>query len=82
MSLGGDVPYDRLLRPRCDLLHRRAPPSVSICAGAARSRRENREGVMLWKLTPEQFDRFLLGVAAILTVLFAVVAFALALFVF
>ena len=37
---------------------------------------------MLWKLTPEQFDHFLLGVAAILTVLFAVVAFALAFFVF
>lgn len=37
---------------------------------------------MLWKLTPDQFDRFILGAAAILTVLFAVVAFALALFVF
>ena len=37
---------------------------------------------MLWKLTAEQFDRFIPGAAAILTVLFAVVALALALFVF
>lgn len=37
---------------------------------------------MLWKLTPEQFDRFIPGAAAILTVLFAVVVLALAFFVF
>ena len=33
---------------------------------------------MLWKLTPEQLDRFLLVAAAILTVVFASVALALA----
>jgi hypothetical protein len=37
---------------------------------------------MLWKLTPDQFDRFILGAAAILTVLFAITALALAFFVF
>ena len=29
---------------------------------------------MLWKLTPDQLDRFLLVAAAILTVVFAIVA--------
>jgi len=33
---------------------------------------------MLWKLTPEQLDHFLLVAAAILTVVFAIVALALA----
>jgi preprotein translocase subunit SecG len=33
---------------------------------------------MLWKLTPDQLDRFLLVAAAILTVVFAIVALALA----
>ena len=33
---------------------------------------------MLWKLTPDQRDRFLLVAAAILTVVFASVALALA----
>ena len=33
---------------------------------------------MLWKLTPDQLDRFLLVAAAILTVVFASVALALA----
>ncbi len=37
---------------------------------------------MLWKLTPEQLDRFLLVAAAILTVVFAVAALGLAFFVF
>jgi hypothetical protein len=37
---------------------------------------------MLWKLTPEQFERYILGAAAIVTVLFAAVAVALAFFVF
>jgi len=37
---------------------------------------------MLWKLTPEQLDRFLLVAAAILTVVFAIVALALALLAF
>jgi hypothetical protein len=53
----------------------RSVPAANTCGASAR-------GVMLWKLTPDQFDRFILGAAAILTVLFAVVAFALALFVF
>jgi hypothetical protein len=37
---------------------------------------------MLWKLSPERFDRLVLGAAALLTVLFAGVALGLAFLVF
>ena len=37
---------------------------------------------MLWKLSPEQLDHFLLVAATILTVAFAVVALTLAFYVF
>ena len=61
-----------------DLLHRRRASSVSVCGRRERPGREHHEGFMLWKLTPDQLDRFLLVAAAILTVVFAIVALALA----
>ena len=61
-----------------DLLHRHhASFIVGLWPARASSPRAH-EGFMLWKLTPEQLDRFLLVAAAILTVVFAIVALALA----
>jgi len=65
----------RAPRVQRDLLHRHDPQPRAFSAPA-------HEGVMLWKLTPEQLDRFLLVAAAILTVVFAVAALGLAFFVF
>ena len=62
-------------RVQRDLLHRHdAQPRA--CSARAH------EGVMLWKLSPEQLDHFLLVAATILTVAFAVVALTLAFYVF
>jgi len=46
------------------------PSHVGLGQARASSPRAH-EGLMLWKLTPEQLDRFLLVAAAILTVVFA-----------
>jgi hypothetical protein len=61
-----------------DLLHRHHASSIVGLWPARASSPRAHEGFMLWKLTPEQLDRFLLVAAAILTVVFAIVALALA----
>jgi hypothetical protein len=61
-----------------DLLHRHHASSIVGLRQARASSPRAHEGFMLWKLTPEQLDRFLLVAAAILTVVFAIVALALA----
>jgi hypothetical protein len=61
-----------------DLLHRQHAASIVGLRPARASSPRAHEGFMLWKLTPEQLDRFLLVAAAILTVVFAIVALALA----
>ena len=65
-----------------DLLHRHHASSIVGLWQARASSPRAYEGFMLWKLTPEQLDRFLLVAAAILTVVFAIVALALALLAF
>jgi hypothetical protein len=54
------------------------PHPLSVCGRREHFSPRAHEGFMLWKLTPEQLDRFLLVAAAILTVVFAIVALTLA----
>ena len=77
MSLDADARPFACAHPACSVIcfTDTTPQSRAFSARA-------HEGVMLWKLTPEQLDRFLLVAAAILTVVFAVAALGLAFYVF